>query len=117
LRDFAKIDDGYRNQLIFDWNSNKMQAQCIFDAFTNRVQWETTFGSDKDPFVAQIFLLQWRMIIDLTGEVRQFLISSPTPVFSDWSAEFIIDFAISFIAVTLLWAIFPAPQIHAFMRS
>jgi hypothetical protein len=47
-------------------------------------------------------LLISQPIIDLIRDVRQFLISSPTPVFSDWSAEFIIDFAISFIAVTLL---------------
>jgi hypothetical protein len=102
-----------------------------------------TFGSDKDPFVARIFLLPWLMnqmfgyiapmlvsdglvsilsllmsepVIDLTGKVHQFLISSPTPSFSDWSAEFVIGFAISFIAVTLLSAVFLAPHVLALIR-
>jgi ABC-type multidrug transport system ATPase subunit len=53
----------------------------------------------------------------MTGEVRQYMISCTLSVLCYWLADFVVDFAVWIMAVTLIWAIFLAAQIVAFIDN
>lgn len=53
-------------------------------------------------------------IIDINGEVRQYMVSCTLRIAPYWAACFLIDLAIWVIVVTLIWAIFLASMIVSF---
>jgi ABC-type multidrug transport system ATPase subunit len=55
--------------------------------------------------------------IDLTGEVRQYMILCTMSVVCYWFAEYIVDFVMWVTAVTLVWILFLAAQITSFINN
>jgi ABC-type Na+ efflux pump permease subunit len=53
-------------------------------------------------------------IIDICGDVRQYMIASTLSLLSYWIAAFVIDFCIWMITVTLIWVVFLAAQVASF---
>lgn len=67
--------------------------------------------------ISFIPLLISQPIIDINGEIRPFMVSCTLTLFPYWFATFLIDFALWFIVVTLIWAVFVAAKIAAFMDN
>jgi hypothetical protein len=132
------------NEFVMYYNSSEERASQVADLTPIRLQWKVLFDKDSDFEFAQVLLLQRRMdvvfgylapflisdgllsivplliaqpIIDITGEVRPYMISCTLSVLCYWMADFVVDFAIWIIAVTIIWIIFLAAQIVSFIDN
>ncbi|KAH0789891.1 ABC transporter family protein [Histomonas meleagridis] len=56
-------------------------------------------------------------IIDITGEVRSYMISCTLTILPYWLGTFLLDFAMWIFTTTIIWAIFCIAQIQAFLDN
>jgi ABC-type multidrug transport system ATPase subunit len=141
---FHRVNDS--NEFIVYWNSRGgiVRVPMIAKTLVQRLQWKTLFGVDKDFWVAWVLLLERVMnvvfgylapmlisdglisivplylsqpIIDLTGEVRQYMVSCTMSIPCYWLSQFIIDFVLWILATTVIWAVFLAAQIQSFIDN
>jgi ABC-type multidrug transport system ATPase subunit len=137
-------EHNHTNEFIVYWNSTEEKANLVVDTFVTRLQWKKLFGRDKDFAFHNVRLLQRLMntifgylapmlvsdgiiaiiplfiiqpIIDISGEVRQYMISCTLSLVCYWAAAFVIDFAIWICTVTLIWITFLAAQIVPFIDN
>ena len=125
-----------------DGTSSTSSTQLLYALSNlNRIFWKNQFGQDADITVSvmrmlrrlsqRIFgqlgpmlitcglisivpLLINQPIIDINGEVRQYMISCTLKIMPYWVATFLIDIAIWAIVTTVIWAVFNACFITAF---
>jgi ABC-type multidrug transport system ATPase subunit len=137
-------EENHTNEFILYWNSSEEQANIVVDIFINRLQWKKLFGRDADFEFAHVTLLQRLLnvifgyiapmlvsdgviaivplfitqpIIDISGEVRQYMVSCTLSLVCYWAATFLVDFVIWIAAVTLIWVVFLAAQIASFIDN
>jgi ABC-type multidrug transport system ATPase subunit len=138
---FTDPTKNHTNDFIVYWNSTEQDASLVACTFVSRLQWKWLFGVDKDfsftrkilmeRLMNQIFgymapmlislgmvsivpLIVTQPIVDMTGEVRQYMISCTMSILCYWAAAFVVDFVVWMIAGTLVWLLFIAGQVASF---
>ncbi|KAH0788776.1 ABC transporter family protein [Histomonas meleagridis] len=56
-------------------------------------------------------------IIDITGEIRSYMVSCTLKIFPYWLGTFLLDFIVWIFTTTIIWAIFCIAQIQAFLDN
>ena len=56
-------------------------------------------------------------IIDITGEVRSYMVSCTLKILPYWLGTFLLDFIVWIITTTIVWAVFCIAQIQAFLDN
>lgn len=109
-----------------------------------RMAWKTEFGDDSDihftivqlmkkqidiifaqmgPYIAVVGMVSiipliiTQPITDIRGEVRQYMVSCTLTLLPYWLASFIIDILVWNITVFIVWCVFLAFQIRAFLDN
>ena len=120
--------------------TNNLAAEVLI----NRMVWKQVIGKDYDfkftvvwmlgklldifyaqigPAVATVGLLSIipllvaQPITDIRGEVRQYMVSATLSLFPYWLATFLLDLIVWELAVIIIWAVFLACQIPAFLDN
>jgi hypothetical protein len=131
----------HSNRFIVYYNSTEAGAGDVAYAFVSRLQWKALFGQSKDfqfsrkilleRLMNQIFgymapmlislgmmsivpLIVTQPIMDMTGEVRQYMISCTLSILCYWSAAWVVDMIIWIISATLVWLLFIVGQVASF---
>jgi hypothetical protein len=113
-------EENHINDFIVYWNSSEDHADLVITTFINRLQWKKLFGPDKDFQFARIGLQQRLMnvlfgyiapmlilhgiisivpllisqpIIDIRGEVRQYMISCTLSLVCYWGLHLLLIYA------------------------
>jgi ABC-type multidrug transport system ATPase subunit len=132
------------NKFVVYWNSSEANAHEVVSTVVNRLEWKALFGSHNDFQFANVPLLRRTMnkifrdiapmlvsdgivaivpllitqpIVDMTGEVRPYMVSCTLSLLSYWSAAFVVDWMVWILTVTLIWAVFLAAQIASFVDN
>lgn len=135
------IPDGVNNITLY-YNGSLGSGQALLsEVMLTRVMWKKAFGIANDftfsvtdlfkrlmdlifgqigpmliacGLISIVPLIISQPILDITGEVRQYMVSCTLTLAPYWLATFLIDLVIWTITVTLVWAIFNAALIKAF---
>lgn len=124
--------------------NHSFASQLQASVMATRVYWKKAFGEDHDfkfsitklvgkmmdmifgqisPTFAIIGITSiipffaFTLIKEIKGEFRDYVRSCSLKLSSFWIATFIVDFAIYFVVVTIVWIIFIAAQIKGFVQN
>ena len=134
----------FLNMTVLHNESTLVEVDVAARVVATRMAWKVKYGMDKDfkfsvtlllkhlvdvlfaqlgpaittvGLISIIPLLITQPIIDIRGEIREYLIASTLSIPPYWIANFIVDIFIWILAVVTIWVIFLIFQIRAFIDN